>query len=192
MAAAFERGPLGSHVAVRDCPPFALPAHCFAGDYGRHRERHRRHQKNLHICAVCYKRLPGCFTWLMAGGTFILCRCDGDQGWLCNGLRGANPSTANEGSRVLFGVCRYNLVDSNGRRASSLLSLACLGDLRAWPERAETGLTVAGLRPLRSAHMYSAPLHGGPGLIHSYPFLSTLLSTLIHRRVYLFCVRKFL
>ena len=27
--------------------------------------------KNLRICAVCYKLLPGRFSWPMAGGTFM-------------------------------------------------------------------------------------------------------------------------
>ena len=41
----FERWPLGSHVAVRDGSPLALPAYCTAGDDGGHRERHRRNQE---------------------------------------------------------------------------------------------------------------------------------------------------
>jgi hypothetical protein len=49
----FERGPLGSHVAVQDGPPLALPAHCTAGDEGRHRERHHREQEPAHLCRVC-------------------------------------------------------------------------------------------------------------------------------------------
>ena len=51
-AAVFERESLRSHVAVHHGPPLALPAHCFAGDDGRHRERHRRGQEPAHLCRV--------------------------------------------------------------------------------------------------------------------------------------------
>ena len=56
---AFEHVPLGSHVAVRDGSPLALPAHCTAGDDCRDRGRQGRAQEPAHPRRVFQLGWPG-------------------------------------------------------------------------------------------------------------------------------------
>ena len=141
-AVPFERVPLGSHVAVRDGPPLALPAHCFAGDDGRHRERHGREQEPAHLRRVCHtagwKLLVAADVWHFQSMPLPWCSSMGLQWFLWQ-----HPPAVQCGQPRSFWSLSDHLLGSNGRWFGGFLWLACnryktssagaCGDRPDWP-----------------------------------------------------------
>ena len=125
---AFELGPLGSHVAVQDGRPLALPAHCTAGDDCRDRGQQGREQEPARARRVFQLGWPGASRgrWLVGHSFFsaaLVLKVCFTRVLMVQFLR--RPARV---SALVLEFADPILLGANGRRAGGILQLACNGD----------------------------------------------------------------